>query len=145
MWSNGLDLVANTCIILYMWWSRYVWSRELQWSYKQLFLDLYVGSLWWSCIYMLVRLFQVVYTLWCMVWRLQQVLNDDAVFWVQICVLVTIISLFQLICWNWLKFEWMFDLVVSEIHGLINSVVVDSKSEDWVSVISWCRCICWLY
>ena len=31
---DGLYMIANTCFILYMWWYGYVWSQELQRSYK---------------------------------------------------------------------------------------------------------------
>ena len=54
----------------------------------------------------------------------------------------------------WLRFEWMVDLVVSEVKWFfdwvyhrfhIDLVMVDFKSDDWVLVIGWCRCIWWLY
>jgi len=93
--------------------------------------------------------------------RLQLVLVVDALFWVQICVLVTMID--SIVS----EVQWLFDSVVSEVQWLFDSVVLEVQRfqwltisvileiddwvlvifeiDDWVSVIGWCKCIWWLY
>ena len=44
------------------------------------------------------------------------------------------------------QIDWLwFASVIMGFQWLINSVVVDSEIDDWVSVIGWCICIWWLY
>lgn len=85
---------------------------------------MHAGCLKWSSIYSLTFEWS----------RLQLILCVDAVFWVQFCVLVTVIWLFQLIGWVLIKYQ----LIGFSVNGWFSCV----KNwwlgfRDWL--IQWCQ------